>query len=133
MTQSTETLDIAEVEAFGGRIAAILNDAMTALMLSVGHRSGLFDTMAGLDWASASEIAAAARRHERYVREWLGAMVTSGVVDHVPPRVAAGGAQGRETRSPHSSESAERYRLRPEHAALVTHAAERATSPSSPR
>jgi ubiquinone/menaquinone biosynthesis C-methylase UbiE len=53
-------------------------------MASVGHRTGLFDVMAQLPPASSKEIAWAAGLSERYVREWLGAMVTAGVVEHDP-------------------------------------------------
>jgi hypothetical protein len=34
-------------------------------MLSVGHRTGLFDTMAGLEPSTSTEIAAAAKLNER--------------------------------------------------------------------
>jgi SAM-dependent methyltransferase len=37
--------------------------------------------LSNLPPATSAEIAAAANLHERYVREWLGAMVTSGVVE----------------------------------------------------
>jgi 2-polyprenyl-3-methyl-5-hydroxy-6-metoxy-1,4-benzoquinol methylase len=53
-------------------------------MTSVGHRTGLFDTMATLPPSSAVQIAKAAALNERYVREWLGAMVAAGVVDLDP-------------------------------------------------
>jgi ubiquinone/menaquinone biosynthesis C-methylase UbiE len=49
-------------------------------MISLGHRTGLFDTMRGLPPATSQEIATQAGLNERYVREWLGAMVTGGVV-----------------------------------------------------
>jgi DNA-binding IclR family transcriptional regulator len=52
------------------------------LMLSVGHRTGLFDAMAGMTPASSADIAKRAGLQERYVREWLGAMTVSKVVDH---------------------------------------------------
>ena len=42
--------------------------------LSVGHRVGLFDAMAGMRPATSDEIAGAAGPDERYVRQWLGAM-----------------------------------------------------------
>jgi hypothetical protein len=61
-----------------------LNEAAVALMTSVGHRTGLFDAMAGLAPSTSGEIAAAAGLDERYVREWLGAMVTGGIVEHDP-------------------------------------------------
>jgi hypothetical protein len=58
----------------------ILNDAALALMLSIGHRSGLFDAMAALPPSTSVQIADAAGLQERYVREWLGAMVTGGIM-----------------------------------------------------
>ena len=74
-------LDSAAVEAFAGRVLDVVNDGMVALMMSVGHRTGLFDVMEGMDAADAATIASAAGLQERYVREWLGAMVTGGIVE----------------------------------------------------
>ena len=51
-------------------------------MISIGHRSGLFDTMSNMEYATSGEIAGAANLNERYISEWLGAMVTSGIVDY---------------------------------------------------
>jgi ubiquinone/menaquinone biosynthesis C-methylase UbiE len=48
-------------------------------------------------------IASAAQLNERYIREWLGAMVTGGIIEH-DPRLNT-------------------YRLPPEHAAILTRAA----------
>jgi len=53
-----------------------------ALMVSVGHRTGLFDAMAGMPAATSAEIAARAGLDERYVREWLAAMTTGRIVEH---------------------------------------------------
>ncbi len=89
--------------AFEERFTGALNNAAAVLMVSIGHRTGLFDTMAGMAPATSEEIARAAGLSERYVREWLGAMVTSGIVDHDP---AAG-----------------TYVLPAEHAAFLTRAA----------
>jgi hypothetical protein len=74
-------LDQARSEAFAERMVTILNDAAIALMTSVGHQVGLFDALAGLPPATSAQIAAAAGLHERYVREWLGAMVTGRIID----------------------------------------------------
>jgi 2-polyprenyl-3-methyl-5-hydroxy-6-metoxy-1,4-benzoquinol methylase len=81
----------------------MLNDAMLALMTSIGHQTGLFDTMADLPPSTSEEIASRAKLQERYVREWLGAMVVGGVVTYDP--------------------SGKTYRLPPEHAACLTCAA----------
>jgi hypothetical protein len=42
------TLDAARTEEFAGKVIGMLNGAMLGPMVSVGHRTGLFDTMAGL-------------------------------------------------------------------------------------
>ncbi len=68
--------------AFAEKMLGILNSGTAALMMSVGHRTGLFDTMATLSPHTSQEIAKYANLNERYVREWLGAMVTSGIVDY---------------------------------------------------
>ncbi|MEM7313674.1 MAG: class I SAM-dependent methyltransferase [Planctomycetota bacterium] len=67
---------------FAEKLLGILNNAGIALMISIGHRTGLFDTLASMEAADSAEIADAAELNERYVREWLGAMVTGGIVDY---------------------------------------------------
>ncbi len=94
----------AAAETFGGELLETLNRATLGLGISLGHRTGLFDAMAELDqWASTEEIALAANCNERYVREWLGAMVTGGIVAF--------------------NSDATTYFLPPHHAALLTRAA----------
>jgi 2-polyprenyl-3-methyl-5-hydroxy-6-metoxy-1,4-benzoquinol methylase len=100
---TTNGLDQARSEAFAERMIGVLNAGALALMTSLGHRTGLFDAMAGLPPSTSLEIASAAGLNERYVREWLAAMVVGGVVEH----------------DPHD----ETYRLPPEHAAWLTRAA----------
>lgn len=72
--------------AFAGRLLETVNGAATALMLSVGHRTGLFDRLDELPPSTSREIAAAAELDERYVREWLAAMTVAGIVDYDPER-----------------------------------------------
>ena len=76
--------DQAKAEAFAGKVLTALNNGALCLMVSIGHRTGLFDIMSQLPPARSEEIAGRARLNERYVREWLGAMVTGGVVDFDP-------------------------------------------------
>ena len=45
---TTGEMDQARAEAFAERMLGIVNDAAIALMTSIGHRTGLFDAMAGL-------------------------------------------------------------------------------------
>jgi SAM-dependent methyltransferase len=97
------SFDAARAERFTAQMVGALNGAALALMTSVGHRTGLFDVLRGLPPASAVEIAERAGLAERYVREWLGAMTTAGVVEHDP--------------------EAGTFVLPPEHAAVLTRAA----------
>jgi SAM-dependent methyltransferase len=100
---ATHQLDEGRVEAFGERMLEALNGASVTLMTSVGYRTGLFDTLAKLAPSTSQEIADAAGLNERYVREWLGAMVTGRVVEYDPQQRT--------------------YSLPPEHAASLTRAA----------
>jgi 2-polyprenyl-3-methyl-5-hydroxy-6-metoxy-1,4-benzoquinol methylase len=95
--------DEKRAEAFASKMLGVLNNSAIALMTSVGHRTGLFDALAALPPSTSEEIARAARLDERYVREWLGAMVTGGVVEY--------------------DAGARAYRLPAEHAAFLTRAA----------
>ena len=85
----TETLlDTARVEIFGARMGDVLNDGMLALLMSIGHQVGLFDTLAELPPATSPEIAGATGLTERYVREWLGAMTVARVIEYDAPHRA---------------------------------------------
>jgi len=77
--KTTETTD-----EFVGRIVSAIDGASLALLLSIGHQTGLLDTMAGLSSATSAQIAEAAGLDERYVREWLGGMTTGHVVHYDP-------------------------------------------------
>jgi 2-polyprenyl-3-methyl-5-hydroxy-6-metoxy-1,4-benzoquinol methylase len=69
-------------QRFAERMLGVLNDGALCLMLSIGHRTGLFDALSRLPPSTSDEIAGAAALNERYVREWLGAVVTAGVVSY---------------------------------------------------
>lgn len=70
------------------RLVGTLNEAAVALMISVGHRAGLFDALAR-GAATSAELAERSGCDERYVREWLGALVTAGIAGHRPGDTAA--------------------------------------------
>jgi Rv2258c-like winged HTH domain len=74
--------------------------ASAVLMMEVGRQAGLFEAMAEMPPATSFAIAERAGPTERYVREWLGAMVCSRIVEYDP--------------------SARTYVLPPEHRPLVT-------------
>src|SRR5699024_5059024 len=76
-----------------------INGGFLMLMISIGHRTGLFDVLSEMDWTESKELAQRAGLNERYVREWLGAMATGGVVE---------------------VDESDHYRLPPEHAQFLT-------------
>ncbi len=98
--ETKSRFDELKATSFSERLIDMLNLSSLSLMTSLGHRAGLFDAMAELDYATSAEIAEHANLNERYVREWLGAMVTGKVVDYNPIDRT--------------------YRLPPEHAAFLT-------------
>ncbi len=69
-------------DVYAGRVARTLNSGFITMMISVGHRTSLFDVMAALPPATSHEIATAAGLTERYVREWLAAMTSAHIVDY---------------------------------------------------
>ena len=71
-------------EEFAERVVGAIDSASLAMLLSIGHQTKLFDTMAELPPATSAQIADAAGLSERYVREWLGGVVTCRVVDYDP-------------------------------------------------
>jgi len=81
---TVHTLEAQKNEAFAENLLEMLNKGALALMVSIGHRTGLFDTMSQLPPATSEQIAKAAGLNERYVREWLGAMTAGGVVECFP-------------------------------------------------
>ena len=66
---------------FGAKLLQIYTGAMLTNLINIGYRSELFEA-AALGPATIEELSARAGLHERYVREWLGAMTTSGIFDH---------------------------------------------------
>src|SRR6516164_4077688 len=100
---AVQELDQSKVQAFAGRLFGILNGGGQAVLISIGHQTGLYDTLATLPPSTSEQIAEAAGLNERYVREWLGGMVVSRIVDYAP--------------------ASRTYALPREHAALLTRAA----------
>ena len=102
-SQPAVQLDKNKADAFAQRMLQVLNDAGIAMMTSIGHRTGLFEVMSKLEPSQAPAIADEAGLDKRYVKEWLGAMVTGGIVDY--------------------DAATQTYSLPPEHAAFLTPAA----------
>src|SRR3989304_3007181 len=91
--------DRKRTQEFARKLFGFYTGGMLTLLVQVGHQVGLFDAAAKGPGTSA-EIAGRAGLDERYVREWLAAMATAGVVEY---DAALG-----------------RFTLPPEHAACLT-------------
>ncbi|MGI9606060.1 MAG: class I SAM-dependent methyltransferase [Acidimicrobiales bacterium] len=85
-----------------GTMIGLLNGSSLAMMCSIGHRTGLFDAMAGQPPTTSEELAERTGLNERYVREWLHAMAAGAIVEY--------------------DASGNRFSLPEEHQALVTRA-----------
>lgn len=86
-------------EAFADHLASVIDHGAIAVMVSIGHRLGLFETLATRSALSSQDLACEAGLAERYVREWLAVMVTGRIVNYDP--------------------DTSRYSLPPEHAACL--------------
>ena len=91
-----QTLDRKRVQEFARTLFGHYTSGMLTLMVDIGHRTGLFEAAADGP-ATSEQLADRAGLNERYVREWLGAMVTGGIMQfdpgsgtfHLPPEHAA--------------------------------------------
>jgi SAM-dependent methyltransferase len=90
-------------EEFAERMVGTIDAASLAILLSIGHQTKLFDTLAELPPATSAQIADATGLNERYVREWLGGVAAGRIVDYDP--------------------AAQTYSLPPHRAAVLTRAA----------
>jgi SAM-dependent methyltransferase len=80
----TSKFDVERADAFSERMVQTLNDAFIAMMLSIGHQTGLLEKMATLPASTSDEIARASGLDLRNVVEWLDTMVVSRIVDYDP-------------------------------------------------
>jgi len=83
-TKQDTAFDAVKAQAFADQFLTAVNHGALCLMASIGHRTGLFDALRGLPPSTSAEIAKKSGLNERYVREWLGAMVMAGVVEVDP-------------------------------------------------
>ncbi len=82
MTLETRPLDMDKLNAFAGQMVGDLGGAMTASLVVLGDRLGLYKALAKAGPSTPADLAQATGTHERYVREWLSAQAAAGYVDH---------------------------------------------------
>ena len=87
------------VKQFAGKLINIYTGGVLTKLIDIGYQVGLFEASKGGP-ATSEELSERSGLKERYVREWLGAMTTSGIYSYDP--------------------ESKRYTLPEEHAALLT-------------
>lgn len=87
------------LKQFGGEILGIYTGAILTKLIEIGYQTGLFEA-SRRGPATTEELSERAGLRERYVREWLGAMTTSGIYSY--------------------DAASKRYTLPEEHAALLS-------------
>jgi SAM-dependent methyltransferase len=80
-TQSSP-IDSSKLDALVARAIGDLSAGYGGVMVSLGHRLGLYKAMAGAGPLTARELAARAGCAPRYVSEWLGSQVAGGYVHY---------------------------------------------------
>jgi hypothetical protein len=76
------TLNQEKLDQLVGRLLGDLSAGYGGVLVSVGHRLGLFKAMAGAGPLTSQELAKRSGCAERYVREWLNAQAAGGYVEY---------------------------------------------------
>lgn len=77
-------VDQAKLEAFQGKMLGDMGAAISAALVIVGDKLGLYKAMAEMGPTTSLKLASATGTTERYVREWLAAQAASGYVEYDP-------------------------------------------------
>jgi SAM-dependent methyltransferase len=73
-------IDTASLNSLMARAIGDISGAYGGVLISIGHKLGLYKALAGAGPLSSSELASRAHCAERYVREWLNAQAAGGYV-----------------------------------------------------
>ena len=84
MSDTTINIDPAKVEHFLHQVVGDLGSAMSAVLIHVGDRLGLYRAMGDSRPVTSSELAERTSLSERYVREWLHNQAAAGWVTYDP-------------------------------------------------
>ena len=77
-------VNVEQAEMFAENMLDVFNKASLSIMISIGHRSKLFDMMSASGEITSQELAKNNHLNERYVREWLAAMSVGEIVIYNP-------------------------------------------------
>jgi SAM-dependent methyltransferase len=78
-----QSVDQTKTAAFLAKVLSDTSGMTMTIMASIGDRLGLFKQLAKAP-ATSAQLAARAEINERYAREWLGAMTSTGYVEYDP-------------------------------------------------
>jgi SAM-dependent methyltransferase len=79
---STTGIDQAKLEAFMGQAVTDMGACISAPLMLIGEKLGLYKAMAGAGPLTSQEVAQRAGASERYVREWLSNQAAGGYVTY---------------------------------------------------
>ncbi len=79
---STTGIDQGKLEAFMGQAVSDMGATISAPLMVIGEKLGLYRAMAHAGPLTAAEVAERSGAAERYVREWLGNQAAGGYVDY---------------------------------------------------
>jgi 2-polyprenyl-3-methyl-5-hydroxy-6-metoxy-1,4-benzoquinol methylase len=80
----TQTIDETKLHEFLGKVVGDVGSAMSAALVVLGDRLGLWRAMAKHGGAmTPAELATRTETTERYIREWLNAMAAGGYIQYV--------------------------------------------------
>jgi SAM-dependent methyltransferase len=82
MSTTTQQVDQAKLDEFMGRFVGDLGAAMSAALVVIGDRLGLYRAMSDGDPFTADELASRTGTDARYVREWLSNQAAGGYVNY---------------------------------------------------
>jgi SAM-dependent methyltransferase len=80
MATQVATIDEAKLNEFMGKVVVDAGAALSAVLIDMGDKLGLYRAMARQGRVTSGELAAATQTAERYVREWLAAQAAGGYV-----------------------------------------------------
>lgn len=75
-------VDQSKLEPFVGRAIGDLGGAISALLLHIGDKLGLYKAMAGAGQLTPAQLATRTGTAERYIREWLCNQAAGGYVSY---------------------------------------------------
>ena len=81
---STTGIDQGKLEAFMGQAVTDMGAVISAPLMVIGEKLGLYRAMADAGPLTAAEVAERSGAAERYVREWLGNQAAGGYVTYDP-------------------------------------------------